>query len=56
MHANFISSKDTGRICIIYVWSDKEEIRSGNEVDDIIKRLLNSILSNYQKKEIVFTE
>ena len=30
-----------------------EEIRSGNETDDIIKVLLNSFLKNYQKEEIV---
>ena len=32
-----------------FVWSDNEEIRMGNETDDIIKRLLNSFLNNYQK-------
>ena len=35
------------------MWSDNEEIRSGNETDDIIKGLLNSFLNNYQKEEIV---
>ena len=35
------------------MWSDNEEIRLGNEADDIIKRLLNSFLNNYQKEEIV---
>ena len=30
MHVNFISSKDTGETRTIYVWSDNEEIRSGN--------------------------
>ena len=42
MHVNFVSSKDTGETCTIFVWNDNEEIRSGNETDDIIKRLLNS--------------
>ena len=42
MHVNFVSSKDTGETCTTFVWSDNEEIRSGNETDDIIKRLLNS--------------
>ena len=53
MHVNFISSKDTGEIRTIFVWSDNEEIRLGNETDDIVKGLLNSFLNNYQKEEIV---
>ena len=53
MHVNFVSSNDTGEICTIFVWSDNEEIRSGNETDDIIKGLLNSFLNNYQKEEII---
>ena len=53
MHVNFVSSNDTGEIRTIFVWSDNEEIRSGNERDDIIKGLLNSFLNNYQKEEIV---
>ena len=39
MHVNFISSKETGETRTIFVWSDNEEIRSGNEIDDIIKEL-----------------
>ena len=39
MHVNFISSKDTGETRISLVWSDSEEIRSGNETDDIIKEI-----------------
>ena len=35
------------------MWSDNEEIRLGNETDDIVKGLLNSFLNNYQKEEIV---
>ena len=53
MHVNFISSKDTGETCTIFVWSDNEEIRSGNETDDIIKELFKSFLNNYQKEEII---
>ena len=53
MHVNFVSSNDTGETRTIFVWSDNEEIRSGNETDDIIKGLLNSFLNNYQKEEIV---
>ena len=41
MHANSISSKDTGETRTIYVWSENEEIKLGNETDDIIKELFN---------------
>ena len=53
MHVNLISSKDTGETRIILVWSDDEEIRLGNETDNIIKKLFKSFLNNYQKEEIV---
>ena len=53
MHVNFVSSNDTGETRTIFVWSDNEEIRLGNETDDIIKGLLNSFLNNYQKEEII---
>ena len=56
MRVNFISSKDTGEIRTIYVRSDNEEIRPGNETDDIIKGLLNSFLNNYQQEDTVLTE
>ena len=39
MHVNFVSSNDTGETRTIFVWSDNEEIRLGNETDDIIKGL-----------------
>ena len=35
------------------MWSDNEEIRSGNETDDIINELYKSFLNNYRKEEIV---
>ena len=53
MHVNFVSSNDTGEIRTIFVWSDNEEVRSGNETDDIIKGLLNSFLNNYQEEETI---
>ena len=53
MHVNFVSSNDTGEIRTIFVWSDNEEIRLGNETDDIIKRLINSFLNNSQKEELI---
>ena len=53
MYVNFVSSNDTGEIRTVFVWSDNEEIRLGNEADDIIKRLINSFLNNYQKDELI---
>ena len=51
MGVNFISSEDTGEIRTFYVQSDNEEIRSGNEIVEIINKLLKYFLSNYQKEE-----
>ena len=31
----------------LFVWDDNEEIRSGNETNDIIKGLLKSFLTTY---------
>ena len=53
MHVNFISSKDTGENHTIFVWSDNEEVRLGNETDDITKELFKSFLNNFQKEEII---
>ena len=50
---NFISSKDTRETLTIFVWSDIEEIRSGNETDYIIKELFKSFLNNCQKEETI---
>ena len=54
MYENFVSSNYTGEPRTIFMWSDNEEIRLGNETDDIVKRLLNSFLNNYQKEELIF--
>ena len=35
------------------MWSDNEEIRSGNETDEIINRVIESFLSNYQNEESI---
>ena len=53
MHVNSVSSNDTGEVRTVFVWSDNEKIRLGNETDDIIKRLINSFLNNYQKEELI---
>ena len=55
MHVNFVSLNDTEEIRTIFRWSDNEEIRLGNETDNIIKRLINSFLNKYQKEEIILT-
>ena len=42
MYINFISSKDTGKTRAIYVLSDNEEIRWGNETNDVINSLFET--------------
>ena len=54
MHINFVSSNDIGEILTVFMWSDNEEIRLGNKTDDIVKRLINSFLNNYQKEKLIF--
>ena len=53
MYINFVSSNDTGEFCTLFVWRDNEKIRLGNETDDLVKRLINSFLNNYQKEELI---
>ena len=53
MRVNFIFSNDTREVRTILVLSDNEEIRLRNETDDIVKRIINSFLNNYQKEEII---
>ena len=53
MNVNFVSSNDTGETPTIFVWSDNVEIRSGNETDNIVKGLLDLLLNNYQKEDII---
>ena len=50
MHANSISSKDTGETRTIYVWSNNESIMWGSDTDNIIRELFNSFLNNYQEE------
>ena len=40
MGMNFISSNDTGEIHTFFVRSDNEEIRPGNETNDINNKLV----------------
>ena len=51
MRVNFISSKDTGEIPTIYIWSDNKNIMWNNETDNIIKELFQYFLDNYRKEE-----
>ena len=51
MGVNFVSSNDTGEIRTFYVNSDNEEIRSGNQTDEIMTKLFESFLNNYLKEE-----
>ena len=50
MDVNFISTNDTREILTFYVWSDNEEIRSGDKTPEIITKLIKSFLSNYQEE------
>ena len=56
MGIKFVSLKDTEDIRTFYVWSGNEEIRLGNETDDIVKSLTDSFLNNYQKEQEVLRE
>ena len=50
-HINFVSL-DTGAITDFYVRTKNDEIRLGNETDDIFKSLINSFLSIDQKEQL----
>ena len=49
MVINFISSKDSGEICTMCAKSNNVDIMMGNETDEIIDELLESLLQNYQE-------
>ena len=51
-----VSLDDAMDIRTFYVWSKNEEIRLGNETDDIVESLINSFLNNYQKEQRVSRE
>ena len=51
-----VSVDDATDIRTFYVWSKNEEIRLGNETDDIVESLINSFLNNYQKEQQVSRE
>ena len=49
MRINFISHKDSEEIRTMYTKSRNIEIMKGNETDETIKKLFESLLQNYQK-------
>ena len=50
MRVNFISSRDTGETCTIYVWGNNESIMWGSDTNNIIKEFFESFLNNYQEE------
>ena len=50
MHANFISSGDTGETRIYYVWNDNVSIMKGESAYNIIREICRSFLRNYQEE------
>ena len=46
MSVNFISSKDTGETCTIYVWSNNKSIMWGRDTDDIVRWRFRYFLHN----------
>ena len=51
MSVNFMCIPDKEKTRTFHVKSDNAEIRLGNDTSEIIKELINSFLSNYQKEE-----
>ena len=49
MSINFISSKDSEETRIMYTKSHSIEVMIGNETDEIIEKIFESLLQNYQK-------
>ena len=49
MQINFISHEDFQETCTIYAKSHNAEIMEGDETDEIIEELFESLLQNYQK-------
>ena len=49
MQINFISSKDSEETCTMHTKSHNIEIMMGNETDEIIEKLFESLLQNSQK-------
>ena len=56
MCIKFVSLIDTKDTRTFFVWSDNNEIRLGNETDDIVNNLIESFLNAYQKEQDVLRE
>ena len=56
MSIKFVSLIDTNDIRTFYVQGENNEIRLGNETDDIVNRLIKSFLNAYQKEQQVLRE
>ena len=56
MCIKFVSLMDTKDTRTFFVWSENNEIRLGNETDDIVKNLIDSFLNSYQKEQEVLRE
>ena len=51
MGVNFMHTADRDKNCTFHVKSDNAEIRLGDDTNDIINKLFESFLNNYQKEE-----
>ena len=51
MGVNFMCITDKEKTRTFQIKSDNAELRLGNDTSEIIKELINSFLSNYQKEE-----
>ena len=49
MQINFISHKDSEETCTMYTKSRNIEIMEGDEKNEIIEELFESLIQNYQK-------
>ena len=49
MEINFMSSKDSSETRTMHTKSNNNEIMIGNEKDEIIKKLFDSLLQRYQE-------
>ena len=49
MTINFISSKNSNETQTMHTKSDNVEVMIGNEIDEIIKKLFESLLQRYQE-------
>ena len=56
MSIKFVSLIDTKDIHTFYVLRENNEIRLGNETDDIVNSLIKSFLNAYQKEQQVLRE